>query len=313
MMDQDLYVILPYYNYMGWKNREENTIRFIQENIHLQKCGVKFILIEGVYRDEHRLNHVPAEIYKHIQLDVKHPIWIKENLINLAIKQLPADWQHVAWVDADIFFTNLNWHKDTKAALEVHDVVQLFSGVINVDKQGNMIENPYAQHGIVYSQNVEHGHPGHAWAMTRTFYEKIGKLMDMCIVGGADSFIAVLSMDQGNPEGDMLGKFLQTEVAKPFLPHILHYIAKFKNTKTSHVNGIIIHYYHGDVRKRKYAERQQILLHVKYNPDVHVAYGEQGVLQIREDVQHAKAFINNIKHYFLSRREDDELDDDVVL
>ena len=103
-MNQDLYVILPYFNYVGWDNRAENTIRFIQENIHLQSDGVKFVLMEGIYKNKHQLNHVPKDIYKHMQLHVEHPIWIKENLINLAIQQLPEDWQYVAWIDADIIF-----------------------------------------------------------------------------------------------------------------------------------------------------------------------------------------------------------------
>ena len=141
-MNQDLYVILPYFNYVGWDNRAENTIRFIQENIHLQSDGVKFVLMEGIYKNKHQLNHVPKDIYKHMQLHVEHPIWIKENLINLAIQQLPEDWQYVAWIDADIFFTNTNWHHDARRLLNTHNMLQLFTSVVNVDKQSNLIENP---------------------------------------------------------------------------------------------------------------------------------------------------------------------------
>ena len=308
MMDQNLYVILPYFNYVGWDNRAENTLRFIQENIHLQKDGVKFVLVEGVHEEDNRLQNVPSDIYKHIVYNVKHPIWIKENLINLAIQQLPEDWQYVAWIDADIFFTNANWHNDTRNLLNTNNMLQLFTSVVNVDKQGNLLENPcFAQHSIAYSGSLEWGHPGHAWAINRSLYDKIEKLFDKCIVGGADTFIAALGLAHGDVNSDVFRQLQQTKIAEPFLRYIVDYIGKFKDAKVACVNGVILHYYHGDVRKRKYVERQQILAHVKYDPNAHTVYSEQGVIEVNTDSAHAKALIRNIEHYFVSRREDEDI------
>ena len=318
-MNQDLYVILPYFNYVGWDNRAENTIRFIQENIHLQSDGVKFVLMEGIYKNKHQLNHVPKDIYKHMQLHVEHPIWIKENLINLAIQQLPEDWQYVAWIDADIFFTNTNWHHDARRLLNTHNMLQLFTSVVNVDKQSNLIENPcFAQHGIAYSGSLQWDHPGHAWAMHRSLHDKIGMLFDKCIVGGADTFIAALGLAHGDANSKVFEYMQNLKIAEPFLKYLVEYVSKFKDATVSYVNGTILHYYHGDVRKRKYVERQQILAHVKYDPAVHITYDAQGVLMINADAAHAKILIKNIMHYFESRREvenmlqDESLQDDAL-
>jgi hypothetical protein len=307
-MNQNLYVILPYFNYAGWKNRVENTLRFIQENIHLQKDGVKFVLVEGVHKEDNKLRDVPSDIHKHIVYNIKHPIWIKENLINLAIQQLPKDWQYVAWVDADIFFTNANWHHDARNLLSSNNMLQLFTSVVNVDKRGNLIENPcFAQHSIAHSGSLEWGHPGHAWAIHRSLYDKIEKLYDKCIVGGADTFIAALALAHGDVASDVFMQMQQLKISEPFLKYIVNYIGKFKDAKVACVNGVILHYYHGDIRKRKYVERQQILAHVKYDPGVHVVYGEQGVIEINTQAEHAKVLVKNIKHYFESRREDEDV------
>ena len=36
-----------------------------------------------------------------IKLRTEHELWYKENLINIAVRHLPKDWEYMAWIDAD--------------------------------------------------------------------------------------------------------------------------------------------------------------------------------------------------------------------
>ena len=51
-------------------------------------------------------------------------MWVKERLINLAIARLPAHVAKVAWLDADILFTNPDWAQQTAALLDKWPLVQ---------------------------------------------------------------------------------------------------------------------------------------------------------------------------------------------
>ena len=143
--------------------------------------------------------------------------------------------------------------------------------------------------------------------MHRSLHDKIGMLFDKCIVGGADTFIAALGLAHGDANSKVFEYMQNLKIAEPFLKYLVEYVSKFKDATVSYVNGTILHYYHGDVRKRKYVERQQILAHVKYDPAVHITYDAQGVLMINADAAHAKMLIKNIMHYFESRREDENM------
>lgn len=47
-------------------------------------------------------------------------LWHKENLINIGIASPPADWQYVAWIDADVSFSNPCWAVETVQQLHHH-------------------------------------------------------------------------------------------------------------------------------------------------------------------------------------------------
>jgi len=129
--DGKLYVILPYFNYCNFTKRKTLFIEFLNR-IKKENVNVVVISTGGL---PHNLC-----VYRHIEVDIKSRLWIKENLINMAVARLPKSAQYIAWVDADITFLNKDWVKETVKALRTNDVVQLFQTAVNLGPNGEALK-----------------------------------------------------------------------------------------------------------------------------------------------------------------------------
>jgi hypothetical protein len=67
---------------------------------------VNHAIIEGVIGDA--VPELPAKPgISHVHTPTL--LWHKESLLNKAIRDLPAQFKYVFWVDADVLFTNKDW------------------------------------------------------------------------------------------------------------------------------------------------------------------------------------------------------------
>lgn len=98
--------------------------------------------IELALRDRH-FEVTQAGNPNHIQLRSPSVLWHKENLINLAIRRLPADAEYVAWIDADVQFARPDWVQETLHQLQIYKVVQMWSHSIDYGPD----HQPIAQSG----------------------------------------------------------------------------------------------------------------------------------------------------------------------
>ena len=94
--DAPLYVILPYFNFCGYKRRRKLFIEFLDQIRDLK--GIRIVVTEALG---------PAalprlDVFEHWAFETDSPVWLKENLINMAIRRLPKGWKYVAWIDAAI-------------------------------------------------------------------------------------------------------------------------------------------------------------------------------------------------------------------
>ena len=291
-----LYVILPYFNYCGFKKRYRLFCEFVIRNSHLP--GVKLVVVEA--RGKSSLPQLPA--WKHIKVDVNSTIWIKENLINVGASKLPDDWKYLAWVDADIHFLNENWVSETKESLEFYDVVQLFQSAINLGPRGETIKVDksfgymYSQSSTQYKTNDKYGfwHPGYAWACTRAAWNKMGGLIDWAILGSADRHMA-------------LAWIQKADLSRPGNIHqnyknlVSDFEKECKGFRIGNINGSIIHEWHGSLENRKYKERWQVLTQHNFDPLNDVGIDEKGILQLTRT---GKRLEDDIKSYFYERKED---------
>jgi len=296
-----LYVILPYFNYCKYKSRTKLFLDFIKR-IQSNR-SIRIIVVEGTPKGmPFDLPLFSDNIFLHIKVELVDRVWIKENLINLAIKNLPKEWYYVAWIDADLTFLNEHWVEETIKQLKQVDIVQLFDSAMNLGPNGETLKidkgfvYQYLKSGHEYIKTYKYGfwHPGYAWACNRLAYEKMGKLIDFGILGSGDHHMALA----------WIGK---VECSHPGNIHLDYMMAlkefqdRCKNMKLGYVPGSILHHYHGSIADRRYQERWQILTKHHYSPLKDIAYKENGLLYLTES---GKRFQESIDDYFKGRRED---------
>src|SRR6202795_2581423 len=132
---------------------------------------------------------------RHIQLRTTHELWLKENMINIAMSRLPLDSEYVAWVDADIRFSRPDWPIETLHQLQHFDIVQMFSEARDMSPDHETFQ---VHKGFMWAywkqlrtgDSYEFWHPGYAWAYKRSAIDKLGGLMEFPILGASDHHMA---------------------------------------------------------------------------------------------------------------------------
>lgn len=267
----------------------------------MNEDDVELYIVELVYPDYNDNFVITQEKCKnHLQLRASTPLWHKENMINVAVeKLLPKDWKAFAWLDTDIEFESETWVSDTLKLLSKYDIVQLFSHSVDLDYMNNtqVIRSSFGYQHIRNQpfHNTE-WHPGFAWAINRDGYNRIEKLFDSSIIGGGDNLIA---MSLINRLHNTLKYF---EISDDFSSRLLDFFNKARTLSFGYTPGVIRHYFHGNKKNRKYAERINILIQHKYNTSW-LSYDKNGVLVPNESFpDELKADIYN---YFKERNEDE--------
>lgn len=289
-----LYIILPYFNFCGFKRRRQLFIEFVNRYKHL-----KLVVVE-VLGPEPLPKSLP--VFKHIKYETESKIWLKENLINMGIKSLPRDWKYVAWIDADLSFLNQNWVGDTIHELQTADIVQLWQSAINLGANGETmkVDKSFAYmfigSGTKWLPTDKYGfwHPGYAWACTREAFREMDGLIDWAILGSGDRHMAMAlaGLGQTSAPGNIHENY------KILLK--LHE-SRMKKLKVSWVDGTIIHYWHGSFADRRYKERWDILTQNKFDPFEDIGYTETGLVQLTPRGNRFEKFLDE---YFMGRRED---------
>lgn len=315
-MNNNLYAIVPYFNFFKNKYRELNLKAFL---ISYKKIpNLKIYIVEGISTDPEYRNPLPPEIAaladKHITYNVPQTIFVKENLINLAIKNhLPENWENFCWIDGDLIYDSNNWVNNVLNELKTNDIVQMFS--IGFQQALENAKYYKAEYGFMYFERLQNKnpifeyvvspHPGYAWAMTRNLYDKIGGLWQFNIIGGADSVMAasavlwqdlnkddnfsIFDINNNNPNiKRMLSPFYYSD---DYAEELYKYVYKFKDCKYSYITNHVFHLYHGDLIKRHYGNRHKILKLFKYNESF-IKYTNEGVMYLNNN-----QLLNCIKNY----------------
>ena len=288
-----LYVVLPYFNYCGFKRRQELFIKFVHEVSRVK--GIRVVVSELI--GSAPLPKLP--VWKHIKNRSDTPVWMKEKLINVGIKMLPDDWKYVAWIDADITFLNPDWVQDTVEALQTNDIVQMFRTAVNLGPNNEAIKIDkgfgymHADSGTPYIKTDKYGHwhPGYAWACTRKAFRVMGSaLLDWAILGSGDRHMAMA----------WIGRVLDScpgNIHMSYKVMLMEYQYKCQNFKVSYVPGTILHHWHGRFEDRKYKERWNVLVQHAFNPI------EDITMSLRLTPS-GKRMEKDLKDYFEGRRED---------
>lgn len=254
--------------------------------------GPELFTIELSFSDEFEIDDAI-----HVRGRPEHIMWQKERLLNLAIEQLPAKYDKVAWIDADILFDNKNWAEDAEKALDEHALVQLFeTGTAtdaNLDPTNSMVS--IASVG----ETRQSARPGFAWAARREVLEKSGGLLDTHIMGGGDNMMYFAAMG-------MFSTYMLTRTNIEWRRSFLKWAAPFYRAVQGNVGfipGNVLHLYHGTYADRQYVERWMILSRNGYDPEKDIRINEDGIWEWASDKLDLH---ESVAEYFRERKEDEQ-------
>jgi hypothetical protein len=308
MTNETLHIIIPFFNFSNSKVRIQNLKRTLYslksfENIHV-------VIVNGSYQGQSLENEefIKDNKFSYIKYDLPSILWVKENLINLAIKSLPPNWEYVCWIDSDIIFLNPNWVEETITTLQKYDIVQLYKTITYLGKDGDIDLNI----NILYHKPILLGFiarglkekkylfapTGFGWAINRKFYQKIGKFFEFAIIGGGDLIFATAATQ--SYELAKTAASLKYSPSKNYTDQLMFYYNLFKDCRTHYINGLICHQWHGSLEQRQYESRWDIVLKHKFDPFLHVSKTSEGVIYFNDN---AKNFEKDFLTYFKNRKD----------
>jgi hypothetical protein len=305
---QTLHVAVAYTNPCRYQARRRLVNQFRR---HMQpSANVRLYVGEAALGDRPFDVTDPANPDDH-RFRTRHELWHKENLLNLVIQRFDPDWQYGAYVDGDFHFTRHDWALQAVHLLQTYDFVQLFStysdlspehGPLNVlpgfayalrnnlDVTGKPI-SPASGYG-------RPGSPGGAWAFRRDAFDKVGGLLDTCILGSADWHMAVglAQLEVDHPDTTRCGEPYRHSI------RVWQERAKVINRNIGFVRCHAVHHWHGPKSRRGYSWRWQILRDHAFDPYADIYRDSQGLWQLTPAKPRLR---DDIRAYFASRSEDD--------
>jgi hypothetical protein len=331
--EQTLHVAACYSNPMRWDTRRRLANDFRRHM--MQSSNVKLYVGELAYGDR-PFEITDPELYPNdIQLRTTHELFHKENILNAVIRRFPPNWKYGAIIDMDFHFTRHDWALEAVHQLQMYAFVQLFSTYSDLTGRDlgkghrplgannsfayNWFLNHYSlPHGFVDGgwklppgtdsyydavamtggkKWVSVGATGGAWSFRRSAFDTVGGLLDRCILGHGDWFMAFGLIGQTAPDMHIDG----------YTRDYRDYITSWQNRATRLTKNIgyidchALHHFHGPKVHRKYSSRDLLLVKHEYEPshDVHADW--QGIYQLNPN---KPRFRDDIRRYFLMRNED---------
>jgi hypothetical protein len=296
-VEENLHVVMVISNPCRYLRRFKLAHEFI-ERMKKEQNVILYIVEVAYKNDEFHVTQIDNERHLRIR-SWDSPIWLKENMVNIGVDLLlPSDWKAMAWIDADIEFDNPHWASDALKILNgSRDIIQLFSHCVDMDANEEQMKifNSFGQQYIRNSEN-EFWHPGYAWAITRSAFEKLGGLYDLGILGSGDYNVAKSLLNQG-------AESIHQGNSQGYKDTLKSYQENAKNLRLGYVPGVIRHYYHGSKKNRKYGDRWKILVKHQYDPNIHVFKNEFGLMCPTPECP--DQLLTEILQYFSERNEDE--------
>ena len=316
------YVVTVITNPARYKSRYELYWRFKEM---CDAADVKLITVEQAFGNRPFMVTEVNNPY-HVQLRSAEELWLKENGLNLGIQRachLDLNAREVCWVDADCFpmIPARHWFEETWHSLQHYEFVQMWQYLINFGPQNQPVTGAqlsfmatYAHAGfkVPETRNVKHtlaghsgvlslGRPGLAWAANVDALNRVGGLIDKCILGSGDWHMAhglVGAMQQWSGEFTKLSKYSE------YLLDWQDKAEKWLKRDVGFVPVTVGHWWHGNKADRKYGDRGKILIEHQYDPSRDVKYDTQGLLQLETHDARQISLRDQVRGYFHTRNED---------
>lgn len=319
------YVITVISNPVRYKRRYELYWRFAEM---CEQAGVKLITVEQAFGDR-QFMVTDSTNPMHLQVRTVEELWHKENMINMGVRHAQhishGRVREIAWVDADCRPARpyRDWFEETWHQLQHYEFVQMWEHLIDLDiyynpiggAQPSFISN-YIKYGTPNPEEVKHlelknsydrphsgkilGRPGLAWACNIDAFNKVGGIIDFCILGAGDWYMAHgLIGTLGTATAEYAGGAYQKKLFE-WQCKALRWLKK----DIGYVPGLVYHDFHGRKANRFYCSRGKILHDGQYNPDTDIKYDAHGMLQLETWDDRQIKMRDQIRAYFRARNED---------
>jgi hypothetical protein len=247
-------------------------------------------------------------------------MWQKERLLNIAISNIPSEATYVIWMDCDTIYAGIRWIENVKAALDQFPLIQAYSSFYDLKKDILLedFKSDYYREGptgysmaylnrfndwktelfqpkesIVMRRNLF----GLSWAARKDLLVKHG-FYDAMILGSGDRAMAcagwgrfedfVIAMKLNKCRSDHYYRW-----AKPFYDDV--------QGKIGFIREKLFHYWHGDIKERRYLERHIDFSTFDFDPDNDIVLNQSKTWSWNTDKKMMQEFI---KKYFFLRNED---------
>lgn len=286
--------LTAYFNPCGWEIRKSNYVKFRER---MRKLGCEVFVAELSFDGRWEVEEGGAEHVFRFHGDAgRSVLWQKERLLNCLLERLPAEYNAVAWIDAEILIYDDDFLDRLKAKLQTCNAVQLFETATTLPPHG---DEPAL---VAKSVCVEGGgwSPGYGWAYRREVLDAAGGFFDAGVLGHGDQYIAVAAgcrIEQ---------RKLLDSMTQGFRDRYEQWAAKFREKAEGVVGYLPInvrHLWHGKRGDRKWTERQETLR--EFDPTTDVMIGESGVWEWTDHALSTKTdMVRRVREYFEERRED---------
>lgn len=233
---------------------------------------------------------------------LRHGLWQKERLLNLAARSLPPEVDRIAWVDGDVIFDNPDWFEQAAVLLDHVPAVQLFDTAFWEGEGGRTRPSIGAGSLLGHQTHVTQFHPGYAWAAHRRAFPACwsvegGGLYDRAPLGAGDSLMAFAWLDELE-RGGMFPQLAHREQQ-----YVRNWASRVPRIRIGCVPGSVRHMWHGSRANRRYTERHATLRDCGYDPYLHIEpCPETGLL--RWTVNAPEELMRFARELFALRRED---------
>ncbi len=325
--DQTLHVAVPYSNPFRWRTRRELLNDFRR---HMKGTPNVVLHVGELAYGDRPFEVTDSRNPLDVQLRTNHELFHKENITNAIIaRSFPAGWKYGAMIDGDFHMTRHDWALEAIHQLQHHAFVQLFSSYCDLTYPSYGGHRPlratasfahnYISSGCQLPAGYDNGGwktrgydskptkptgakyvgaTGGAWAFTKQAFNEVGRLLDCCILGHGDWFMAFGLVSE--PAPDMRSNW--------YSPGYQRAIAKWQadaarlQRNVGVVDNFALHYFHGSKSRRAYSTRDAILVEHAFDPLTDLRLDHQGIWQLTTDKPRLRDAIRN---YFRSRTEDD--------
>lgn len=309
-LHRHFWVVAVISNHARFKSRYDLFLKF-RDHV-LDQLNVNLLTVECSFGD--RAHFVTETVTRdgdreiRVQVQTRSWLWLKENLMNIGARHLPKDCKYVLFSDGDIQFCNPKIVSEIIHALQTYRVVQPFETCADLGPKGEILQvhQSFAschREGLKfrapYQSARRHNpwHPGYCMAFRYETFWEMGGMPELAILGAGDHHLCCALI--GKVELSAPGNI--GEAYKEYLRHFQSKVDRAVDGLFGHVEGTILHAFHGHKKDRQYVGRWQILVKHGYDPFVDVYHNSDDVLELSPGKSGLR---DAIIKYFTDRNED---------